>query len=436
MDLDEDARPPRGHVRRVRGAERVGASRVRGDLTSTAHAIGSALLWVLVAMGSLATTLVAFWIVLALAKAALARDAAVLAGGPWIWLLGIVATVGLPLALAMWKYHGEPRRLSRAMVWLPFAVNGCGLALASQVIPDVLGSALRGHGAWVAADRLGDSHAATRVMSALGHDAADRLDPAGVVMPAGSTLEEWTAQADGQVERDKALAVPFTEEGTAILMDVGFDGPGGRLTLPYLFDTGASFTTISSATAAKLGIPVPEDAPMLTFNTASGPRESRMVYLPSLWIGDVQIRSLLVSVCDGCVNERHHGLLGHNVMREFYAQIDFKNQRMVLLPRIAQSHGNRAYDIEPVVELKVEGTAEVWLGRVRWVVRVHNRGSVPIRDVVPVVKFADGPVLRGKPIDEVAPGAVGRSLVEGRATLEGKGASKGHYTLGLAEAFW
>jgi hypothetical protein len=89
-----------------------------------------------------------------------------------------------------------------------------------------------------------------------------------------------------------------------------------------------------------------------------------------------------------------------------------------------------------VAALAVEGTAEVWLGRVRWIVRVENRGSVPIRDVVPVVKFADGPTLRGKPIDEIAPGAVGRSLVEGRAALDGKGDSKGHYTLGLVEAYW
>lgn len=418
------------------GRNRHGRGRVRADLTSTLQSIGAALLWVLLAMGSLAASLVALWVVLSLAKSAIAREAAVLADGPWIWLVAIVATIGLPLLLALWKHHGDPRRLSRAMVWLPLAVNGAGLLLASQVIPDVLGTALRGHAAWVAADRLGDSHAATRVLSALGHDAADRLHPGGMQPPPGSTLDEWTAQAGGQVDRDKALAVPFTAEGTAILMDVGFDGPQGRITLPYLFDTGASFTTISSATAAKLGIVVPETAPMVAFNTASGPRESRMVYLPSLWLGQVQIRGLLVSVCDGCVNERHHGLLGHNVMHEFYAQIDFKNKRMVLLPRVAEARSNRAYDIEPVTDTKVEGTAEVWLGRVRWVVRVHNKGTQPIRDVVPVVKFADGPVLRGKPIAEIAPGAVGRSLVEGRASLDGKGDSKGHYTLGLAEAFW
>ena len=83
---------------------------------------------------------------------------------------------------------------------------------------------------------------------------------------------------------------------------------------------------------------------MLTFNTASGPRESRMVFLPALRLGTIEIKGLLVSVCDGCVNERHQGLLGHNVMREFFAQIDFRNQRMVLLPRIGQQKPNRAYD--------------------------------------------------------------------------------------------
>jgi hypothetical protein len=411
---------------------------VRRDLTSTAYTIGSALLWVVLAMGSLAATLVAFWFVLALAKAAVARDAGILADGVWIWLLALVATVGLPLGLAMWKHHPEPRRLSRTIVWLPMVVNGIGVALASQVIPDVLGAALRGHGAWVTVDRLGDSHAATRVLSALGHHAADKLDPAGSDAASNAMLDQWSIDAEAQVERDRALTVPFTDEGTAILMDVTFHGAAGAgaVTLPYLFDTGASFTTISTATAGKLGIAVPVDAPVLTFNTASGPRESRMVYLPSLSIGGVEIRSLLVSVCDGCVNDRHHGLLGHNVMRDFYAQIDFKNQRMVLLPRVPEARANRAYDIEPVVELKIEGSPEVWLGRVRWVVRVHNRGTVPIRDVIPVVKFADGPVLRGKPIDEIAPGAVGRSLVEGRATVDGKGDPKRNFTIGLAEAFW
>ncbi len=161
-----------------------------------------------------------------------------------------------------------------------------------------------------------------------------------------------------------------------------------------------------------------------------------MVHLPVLQLGQVAIPGLLVSVCDACVNERTEGLLGLNVMREFFVQMDYKNQRMQLLPRVVEAAPNRAYDIEPVVELKVEGAAEVWLGRVRWMVLVRNRGTVPLRNVVPVVEFTDGPTLRGATIAEIAPGKVGRALVEGKASVDGKADTKGHYTLGLAEAYW
>jgi hypothetical protein len=174
----------------------------------------------------------------------------------------------------------------------------------------------------------------------------------------------------------------------------------------------------------------------LEFNTAAGPRLSKMVYLPAIELGEVRIEGLLVSVCDRCVNDGHSGLLGHNVMREFFAQIDYKNQRMMLVPRIPDAKPNRAYDVGPVVELEVEGPAEVWLGRVRWKVAVHNRGTEALRDVTPVVKFAGGPELRGKAIPIIPAGEVGRSLVDGRASVEGNGDSKGHYTLGLAEAYW
>jgi hypothetical protein len=411
-----------------------------GDrLTSSLLSIVLALGWVVVALGSLASTVVAIWIVLAMARAAsLGSTSSPAASGWWAWCIALVATLALPFAIAVWKHQGDTRRISLTMAWLPMLWNTGGLLIATQIIPDIMGSALRSQGAWVAANRLGDDHSATRVLSALGHHSADLVSSEPAI--ASTTRDASPAvplEASAQVDLAKAVTVPFTEEGTAILMQVTLEGDDGRtVSLPYLFDTGASFTTISSDTAAQLGVEVPADAPTLTFNTASGPRESRMVHLPALYLNDVRIEGLLVSVCDGCVNERTVGLLGHNVMREFFAQIDYKRQRMLLVPRIAHERPNRAYDIEPIVELEVQGAAEVWLGRVRWVINVKNRGTVPIANVVPVVKFTDGPVLRGKPIERIEPGEIGRSLVEGRTSLEGTDASTGHYTLGLVEAFW
>ncbi|MEM9463625.1 MAG: retropepsin-like aspartic protease [Myxococcota bacterium] len=393
-----------------------------------------ALVWVLLGLGSLASLAVAMWITVSMGHAAATVRTGFTASSVWIWLCALAITLGVPFAIAMWKHQGDARRIVLSMAWLPMLWNAGGLLVAMQMTPDIVASALRGHGAQVAEDYFSDSHSATRVMSALGHHVADFTAPTDTkgLEVRGSLLES----EEGEVDTSKALLVPMAEGGTAILMDAALQGPKAELTLRYLFDTGASYTTISSETAAKLGIEVPEDAPTLTFNTASGPRESRMVHLPQLRLGQVRIPGLLVSVCDACVNERSEGLLGLNVMREFFVQMDHKNQRMQLLPRLTNDRPNRAYDVEPVVELKVEGAAEMWLGRVRWVVLVRNRGTVPLHDVVPVVKFTDGPTLRGAAIAEIAPGKVGRSLVEGKVSLDGNDDTKDHYTLGLVEAYW
>jgi hypothetical protein len=380
----------------------------------------------------------AVWIAVSMGRAAAVDRTGLAASTVWIWFVALVITLGVPFAIAVWKHQGDARRISLSMAWLPMLWNAGGLLVAMQMMPDIVATALRGHGAWVAEDRFGDSHSATRVMSALGHHVADFTSPDATDVAGLGERGTLPLAGLGEIDPSRAISVPFAEEGTAILMDVTLRGPdaNSKLTLPYLFDTGASYTTLSSKTAAKLGVLVPEDAPTLTFNTASGPRESRMVHLPALQLGQVTIPGLLVSVCDACVNERTEGLLGLNVMREFFVQMDYKNQRMQLLPRIAEQAPNRAYDIEPVVELKVEGAAEVWLGRVRWMVLVRNRGTVPLRDVVPVVEFTDGPTLRGATISEIAPGKVGRALVEGKASVDGKADTKGHYTLGLVEAYW
>ncbi|MFY0537014.1 hypothetical protein [Nannocystis pusilla] len=38
---------------------------------------------------------------------------------PWLWILAFIVTLGLPVALAVWKYGTDGRRLSAAMMWLP-----------------------------------------------------------------------------------------------------------------------------------------------------------------------------------------------------------------------------------------------------------------------------------------------------------------------------
>lgn len=390
---------------------------MRHTLASVATALG----WVVVSLVSLAAGLVALLTTLALARQAHA-------GAVQMWVVAVLVTFGVPFALAAWKHHATPRKIRAAMAWLPALWNTAALLVATLLIPDLTATALRDVD-FVVTGELGDSHPMTRAMSAFGHEAADRLSPPApprtplVPPPAGVAL-------------DRAIEVPFNEQGTAIMLGVELHGPEDSVHADYLFDTGASYTTITSDVAARLGVPVPEDAPTLQFNTASGPRESRMVFLPALTLGDVHIEGLLVSVCDPCANDRTRGLLGLNVMREFFVQMDYQGRAMQLLPRIQDSEPNRAYDIEPTVSLAIEGRPEIWLGRVRWVVSIHNRGTEAIERVVPRVEFQDGPVLEGEPVARIEPGHTGRSLVVGKVTEHGEDAPAVEFTLTLAEAHW
>ncbi|MFY0537015.1 retropepsin-like aspartic protease family protein [Nannocystis pusilla] len=305
------------------------------------------------------------------------------------------------------------------------------------MIPGLLVQSLRAQGD-LAGKRFGDSHKVARILSAVGNGLADRLAPPVPAAPRATARESAPTPAPitavAGAAPGTAIAVPFSAAGNAILMNVELEGPAGRLSLPYLFDTGASFTTVHTETAAKLGLTVPADAPTLQFNTASGPRESRMVYLPKLRLGGIELEGLLVSVCDGCANDRSQGLLGLNVMREFLVEMDYQAERMKLLPRPHEGRANRAYDIYPAVQIEVEGSPEIWLGRIRWVLLVKNRSTVAIENVVPEVHFSDGQRMAGAAIARIEPGGSGRSLVEGKTLAEDH--EKLGFTLALAEAYW
>ncbi|WP_434421116.1 retropepsin-like aspartic protease family protein [Nannocystis pusilla] len=376
----------------------------------------------------------ALWCNFSLARTA-QLDARVSA--PWLWILAFIVTLGLPVALAVWKYGTDGRRLSAAMMWLPLLWNLAAILLCTQVIPGLLVQSLRAQGD-LAGKRFGDSHKVARILSAVGNGLADRLAPPVPAAPRAAARESAPTPAPitavAGAAPGTAIAVPFSAAGNAILMNVELEGPAGRLSLPYLFDTGASFTTVHTETAAKLGLTVPADAPTLQFNTASGPRESRMVYLPKLRLGGIELKGLLVSVCDGCANDRSQGLLGLNVMREFLVEMDYQAERMKLLPRPHEGRANRAYDIYPAVQIEVEGSPEIWLGRIRWVLLVKNRSTVAIENVVPEVHFSDGQRMAGAAIARIEPGGSGRSLVEGKTQAEDH--EKLGFTLALAEAYW
>jgi len=385
--------------------------------------------WVMLSLLSLVISSVAMLTVFALARSA--NDHA---HSAWLWVFAIVLSLGLPLLIAAWKHHAcakriRAKKLRTTMAWLPSVWNAGALLVAVLLVPDLIGTTLRG-AELVVQGRLGDNHTVTRALSAFGHEAADHIDPGGGEFPAPII-------ASTRIALDGDIVVPFKEQGSAIFLPIVLEGNDGlALERDYLFDTGASYTTITSDTARALGIDIPSDAPSLQFNTASGPRESRMVFLPALHVAEVRIPGLLVSVCDSCATESAGGLLGLNVMREFLVQMDYQGSRMRLLPRIHDGRPNRAYDVAATLTMLVEGRPEIWLGRIRWVVTMTNNGSQPIENAMPRVDFKDGPRLYGEPVARIEPGETGRSLVVGRVVEDGEDTGSVEFTLMLVEAFW
>jgi hypothetical protein len=384
-----------------------------------------ALGWVMLSLLSILVSAVALVTVFSLAHSA---NPSTHSG--WLWLLAVVLTFGLPFVIAAWKHHEVPRKIREAMAWLPSVWNASAMMIAIFLVPDLVGTALRSWD-WVVQGRLGEVYPTTRaLMSAVGHEAADVIDPGGGEFPA-PILENTRVALDGDI------VVPFTEQGAAIFLSVGIEGPDGEIKqLDYLFDTGASYTTITSATARELGIDVPDDAPSVEFNTASGLRETRMVHLPALTLGNKRITGLLVSICDLCATERYGGLLGLNVMREFVVQMDYQGNRMRLMPRIHEGRPNRAYDIGPMLTMQVEGRPEIWLGRIRWVVTITNHGTVPVDGAMPRVDFKNGVQLFGAAVERIEPGETGRSLMIGQVVEDGEDTRSLEFSLMLVEAYW
>src|SRR5690606_2109218 len=115
----------------------------------------------------------------------------------WLWLLASGLCLGLPFLLAAWKHQQNPKKIKAVMAWLPSVWNASALVIAIVLVPDLIGTTLRG-AEWVVQGRLGDTHTATRALSAFGHEAAERIDPGGATFPT-PVIESTRVALDGDI---------------------------------------------------------------------------------------------------------------------------------------------------------------------------------------------------------------------------------------------
>jgi clan AA aspartic protease (TIGR02281 family) len=188
-------------------------------------------------------------------------------------------------------------------------------------------------------------------------------------------------------------------EGMSLKVQAMLESEGRSREVQFLFDTGATLTTLDRRTLRELGVDVSEDAPTATLQTAAGQVESSVVLLDRLWLGSVAIENVAVAVCEPCAQEETRGLLGLNVTSLFDVTMNSGEQELRLRP--VSVSGDRRLDVNHFVQL--DATVTMWrLGRVEVAVEASNAAEVPISELV--VELVCGERSFAVQIDDVAAG--------------------------------
>lgn len=239
-------------------------------------------------------------------------------------------------------------------------------------------------------------------------------------LPAPPTLTGGTADAGDQV------ALPYEGEGRALKIPVAWEGPAGEVEVTMIFDTGATFTTLSPAALARMGVAIPDDAPTLRFHTAGGEREAPLVYLERVWVGGFSVEGVTVGVCADCASDDSVGLLGLNVSRRFLVTVDQARQELVLEPR--REVRDSTSDIRPWVRLAATATRFAD-GRVEVVVDLDNDGPRDLLGAEVLVACGEGWTVPLGPVPSGEGASTTVSLGLGADCPDG-------YTVSLSRASW
>ena len=297
-----------------------------------------------------------------------------LAVGTWIW------TSGLLLGTPLYFPEDQPAATQAGIAWL-----------LQPLGPE-------------RAEALG--HAGAGVLVAL-LPAIDPLPMAQTLPPAPTEVREARSIPVVSAVLDDApegatgrVVLPYEGAGRSMRVPITAAGPAGERELIMLFDTGATLTTLDTATLASLGIAVPSDAPVVTLQTANGQVEAPLVLLDAVSLGAEQIDWVTVAVCAACADGGVSGLLGLNVTGLFQVALDHEDREIDLTRR--PPGGDRHEDVTHWLQL--ESSARVWTDRrIEVDVTAENRARASMEGLTVEVTCADRSFAVA--LDPIEPGA-------------------------------
>lgn len=179
-------------------------------------------------------------------------------------------------------------------------------------------------------------------------------------------------EGDSSGRYDGGLTLRYERNGSAIIVPAKIEGRE----VYFLFDTGASFTTLSSAFAKKVGILPKKGYPATMVQTANGPTLARFGLINSIQLAGRSHSGVTYTICDACPSGTHKGkplvgLLGMNVIGRYRTSFDDARGVIEMIP--THTYSDRARDIEPWIQVSYdggkrkgkEGKQLVFVGRVR-----------------------------------------------------------------------
>jgi predicted aspartyl protease len=205
-----------------------------------------------------------------------------------------------------------------------------------------------------------------------------------------------------------------------------------QLDVSYLYDTGASITTVDKATLDKLGVQIPPNAATIRTSTANGVVEVPLIVLDSIDVGGARVTGgFTVSQCEPCASGRKIGLLGLNFSRRYLTTLDEGAKKLRLVPRVdALDH---RFDVEPFLQYQgVKGSMRSGAFYVSGA--VYNRAPRTATNVKVVAILVDS---KDKEIARV-PGRVGTLPAGGTTQFQfhGKAPTFAKFYLELDGADW
>lgn len=151
----------------------------------------------------------------------------------------------------------------------------------------------------------------------------------------------------------------------------------------FLFDTGATTTTLNAKIARRAGAFPEGDAPVAILSTANGNIKAKYGVIKNLKLGGRSHFKVSYALCVACPSGKFKGkpiagLLGMNVIGRYRASIDDEKGVVDLVP--LKSAANRVRDIRLFLEVQPVGGSQ---GRhaIKIKVLVRNRGKIPVKNI-------------------------------------------------------